>query len=148
MNTNFLKESKNESKMTAAFAFVLTIEGDTAERSVSIHFHLDDAENALRAWARAIVFDPSHYPSDDEIVEMLTAHGIQARITRARRSAESRPAPNSCSSRAPHGPHKPSRRRSRGRRPLPDTNVREAMNGIDNLPVSPLPWKPHWPAHQ
>ena len=25
--------------------------------------------------------------------------------------------------------------------------VREAMNGIDDLPVSPLPWNPHWPVY-
>jgi hypothetical protein len=59
-----------------ALAYVLCLERDTAERVVSLYFHLDEAENALRALARAIVFNPS----DDKIVEMLTVHGIQARI--------------------------------------------------------------------
>jgi hypothetical protein len=25
--------------------------------------------------------------------------------------------------------------------------VRENMNGVDDLPVSPLPWNPHWPVY-
>jgi hypothetical protein len=62
--------------MKEPFAYVLYIERDTDEHLVSIHRSLDEAEDALRAFARTIVVAPS----DDDITEILAEYNLHARI--------------------------------------------------------------------
>jgi hypothetical protein len=62
--------------MKKPFAYVLHIERDSAEHLVSLYQSLDEAENALRAYAATIFAGPG----DDEIVEMLAEDGLHVRI--------------------------------------------------------------------
>jgi hypothetical protein len=61
--------------MKEPFAYVLYIHSRTRE-FVSLHQSLDEAEDALRAYAGTIFIDLS----DDNIVETLTEDGTHVRI--------------------------------------------------------------------
>lgn len=62
---------------TEPFAYVLYIDRGTGEEHlVSLYRSLDEAEDALRAFARTIVIGPS----DSEIVEVLAEDGLHVRI--------------------------------------------------------------------
>jgi hypothetical protein len=58
------------------FAYVLYIDRGTEEHLVSLYQRLDEAEEALRAFARTIVVGPR----DNEIAEVLAEDGVHARI--------------------------------------------------------------------
>jgi hypothetical protein len=62
--------------MKEPFAYVLYIDRGTREHLVSLHQSLDEAEDALRAYAKTIVIGPS----DNEIVEVLAEDGTHARL--------------------------------------------------------------------
>jgi hypothetical protein len=61
---------------TEPFAYVLYIDRGTEEHFVWLYQSLDEAGDALRAYAATIVYSPS----DDEIAEILAEDGIHARI--------------------------------------------------------------------
>jgi hypothetical protein len=54
--------------MNKPFAYVLFINRGNEERLVSLHQSLDEAEDALRAYARTVFVSPG---DDDELVEAL-----------------------------------------------------------------------------
>jgi hypothetical protein len=74
--------------MKEPFAYVLYLDRGPEEHLVSLHKSLDEAEEALRAFAQTIVVGLS----DNEIVEVLAEDGVHARIyacTLQRRNTQS-----------------------------------------------------------